>query len=56
MPDTENKVLDEFFELSEELSFKLHNNKYIELLNNPIPEGLGQGRRGKKKKAKASTG
>ena len=51
-PDTDEREIDEFFELEPELSNKLHNHKYIEVLQNPIPEGMGQGRKGKKKKKK----
>ena len=51
-PDTDEREIDEFFELKPELSNKLHNHKYIEVLQNPIPEGLGQGRKGKKRKKK----
>ncbi len=49
-PDIENAEIDACFELQPELSNRLHNHKYVEVLQNPIPEGMGQGRKGKKKK------
>lgn len=49
-PDIENTEIDACFELQPELSNRLHNHKYVEVLQNPIPEGMGQGRKGKKKK------
>ena len=51
-PDTEESEIDDIFELSPELSDRLHHHKYVEILQNPIPEGMGQGRKGKKKKKK----
>ena len=48
-PDTGENEIDECFELAPELSNRLHNHKYVEILHNPIPEGIGQGRKGKKK-------
>lgn len=48
-PDTEESEIDSIFELSPELSDRLHHHKYVEILQNPIPEGIGQGRKGKKK-------
>ena len=48
-PDTEESEIDDIFELSPELSDRLHHHKYVEILQNPIPEGMGQGRKGKKK-------
>ena len=53
-PDIENAEIDACFELQPELSNRLHNHKYVEVLQNPIPEGMGQGRKGKKKKKKKS--
>lgn len=50
-PDTEESEIDDIFELSPELSDRLHHHKYVEILQNPIPEGMGQGRKGKKKEA-----
>ncbi len=47
-PDTEESEIDDIFELSPELSDRLHHHKYVEILQNPIPEGMGQGRKGKK--------
>ena len=49
-PDVTNAELDEFFHLSDELKEKMHNDKYIELFENPVPDGMGQGRHGKKAK------
>lgn len=51
-PDAEESEIDDIFELSPELSDRLHHHKYVEILQNPIPEGMGQGRKGKKKKKK----
>ena len=51
-PDTEESEIDDIFELSPELSDRLHHHKYVEILQNPIPEGMGQGRKGKKKQKK----
>lgn len=53
-PDIENAEIDACFELQPELSNRMHNHKYVEVLQNPIPEGMGQGRKGKKKKKKKS--
>lgn len=50
--DTEESEIDNIFELSPELSDRLHHHKYVEILQNPIPEGMGQGRKGKKKEAR----
>lgn len=48
--DVTNKEIDEYFELSDELSSIMHNRRYIILNENPVPEGMGQGRRQRKKK------
>ena len=48
--DTLKEMVDEFFELSDELRDLMHNHKYVILHENPVPEGIGQGRRGKKPK------
>lgn len=53
-PDTREKEIDEYFELEPELSYKLHNHKYIEVLHNPIPEGMGQGRKQKQRRKNKS--
>lgn len=45
-PDIEEREIDEIFELAPELSDRLHHHKYVEILRNPIPEGMGQGRKG----------
>ena len=50
--DTEESEIDNIFELSPDLSDRLHHHKYVEILQNPIPEGMGQGRKGKKKEAR----
>lgn len=43
-PDVSNQEMDIYFQLDPELSKKLHHDKYIEVLENPIPKGMGQGR------------
>ncbi|SMC61114.1 poly-beta-1,6 N-acetyl-D-glucosamine synthase/poly-beta-1,6-N-acetyl-D-glucosamine biosynthesis protein PgaD,TIGR03940 [Oscillospiraceae bacterium] len=48
-PDVTAEELDRIFELDEEMSRKLHNDKFIVVPVNPIPEGMGQGRKKKKK-------
>ena len=48
--DATNKEIDDFFELSEELRKVMHTEKYIILNDNPIPEGIGQGRKSKQGK------
>lgn len=49
-PSVTQEELDEYFNLNSELAKKLHNDKYVEVLENPIPQGMGQGRKRKKKK------
>ena len=50
-PDVTDEEMDEYFNLDKELAYQMHNNKYINLKENPIPVGQGQGRhRGDKKK------
>lgn len=51
--DVTNKEIDEYFELSDELSNIMHNRRYIILNENPVPEGMGQGRRQKRRKRQA---
>ena len=46
--DVKEIEIDEYFELSEELSDIMHHGKYILLHENPIPSGIGQGRKSKK--------
>lgn len=46
--DVKEIEIDEYFELSEELSDIMHHGKYIVLHENPIPSGIGQGRKSKK--------
>ena len=46
--DVKEIEIDEYFELSEELSDIMHHGKYIVLHENPIPAGIGQGRQSKK--------
>lgn len=46
--DVKETEIDEYFELSDELRDKMHNGKYIVLPENPIPSGIGQGRKSKK--------
>jgi len=43
-PHVTEEELDEYFKLDEALAYSLHHDKYIELLENPIPQGMGQGR------------
>ena len=43
--DVKDSEIDEYFDLSEELRNTMHNEKYIILNENPIPDGIGQGRR-----------
>jgi len=51
--DVTNKEIDDYFELSDELSSIMHNRRYIILKDNPVPEGMGQGRRQKRRKRQA---
>ena len=46
--DVRDYEIDEFFELSEEIRNAMHHEKYIILHENPIPDGIGQGRKSKK--------
>ena len=46
--DVKESEIDEFFELPEEIRQVMHNEKYIILYDNPIPDGIGQGRKSKK--------
>ena len=46
-PDVTREELDQIFNLSEEMSNSLHNDKFITVPVNPIPEGMGQGRKKK---------
>ncbi|MCR5060609.1 MAG: poly-beta-1,6 N-acetyl-D-glucosamine synthase [Saccharofermentans sp.] len=49
-PDVRNEEIDEYFSLEDDIRNALHNDKYIILYENPIPEGIGQGRNQKKGK------
>jgi biofilm PGA synthesis N-glycosyltransferase PgaC len=49
-PDVTDEELDKIFGLDPEMSRKLHNDKFIVVPVNPIPEGMGQGRKQKKKR------
>ena len=49
-PDVTDEELDKIFGLDPEMSRKLHNDKFIVVPVNPIPEGMGQGRKKKKKR------
>lgn len=49
-PDVTAEELDKIFELNEEMSRSLHNDKFIVVPVNPIPEGMGQGRKKKKRR------
>ena len=42
-PDVTAEELDEFFDLDPVLANQFHNDKYIEVFENPIPDGIGQG-------------
>lgn len=50
MEDVREEEIDEFFELSDEIRELMHNHKYIILHENPVPDGIGQGRKSKKPK------
>ncbi len=45
-PDITNQQIDSYFHLDPELSATFHNDKYIEIEETPVPEGIGQGRKG----------
>ena len=45
-PDITNQQIDSYFHLDPELSEVFHNEKYIEIEETPVPEGIGQGRKG----------
>lgn len=45
-PDITNQQIDSYFHLDPELSAVFHNDKYIEIEETPVPEGIGQGRKG----------
>ena len=49
-PDVTDAEIDAIFELGDDIKHALHNDKYIILYENPIPDGFGQGRKGKKEK------
>ena len=49
-PDVRNEEVDEYFSLKDDIRNALRNDKYIILYENPIPEGIGQGRNQKKGK------
>ena len=46
-PDVTTEEIDTYFNLDKDLAQKMHNDKYIEVLENPIPQGMGQGRKQK---------
>ncbi len=46
--DVTEEEIDEYFGLSDELREAMHHHKYIILHENPIPDGIGQGRKGKR--------
>lgn len=50
--DVTAEEIDEYFGLSEELRNIMHNKKYIILNENPIPDGMGQGRKVRRKHRK----
>lgn len=43
-PNVTNAKIDDYFDLSEDLKSKIHTSKFITLYENPIPNGMGQGR------------
>lgn len=47
-PQVTEEELDEYFKLDDNLAYSLHHDKYIELMENPIPQGMGQGRNASK--------
>ena len=48
-PQVTEEELDVYFHLNSELAKKLHHDKYIEVFENPIPQGMGQDRKKNKK-------
>lgn len=48
-PDITNAEIDDYFNLSEDLKSTIHTGKFITLYENPIPNGMGQGRHQKKR-------
>ena len=47
-PNVTQEELDEYFNLNSELAYKMHHDKYVEVFENPIPKGMGQGRKSNK--------
>ncbi|MBQ6106232.1 MAG: poly-beta-1,6 N-acetyl-D-glucosamine synthase [Lachnospiraceae bacterium] len=51
-PDITDEEIDRYFELDPLVSQQMHHGKYIEVLHNPIPTGVGQGRKAYKEHKK----
>ena len=51
-PDISDQEIDDYFHLDPEMSRRFHNEKYIEIDETPVPEGIGQGRKGIKEHKK----
>ena len=45
-PDITDQEIDSYFHLDPVVSTVFHNEKYIEIEETPVPEGIGQGRKG----------
>ena len=43
-PNVTPEELDEYFGLEPNFAYQMHNDKYIEIFENPIPQGMGQGK------------
>ena len=44
-PDITDQEIDRYFQLNPQLSAIFHNDKYIEVEETPVPDGIGQGRK-----------
>lgn len=51
-PDITDEEIDRYFELDPMVSDHMHNGRYIEVFHNPIPNGIGQGRKAYKEHKK----
>jgi hypothetical protein len=47
-PDISDQEIDDYFQLDPKLSAVFHNDKYIEVEETPVPDGIGQGRKAMK--------
>ena len=52
LPDTTDDAIITYFMLDRKLGMHLRNDKYVTVLKNPIPKGIGQGGRLSRKQAK----